>query len=171
MLLRFTLFVIKRSVNVISSEPPFIESNVRFTIVLKIFVWSNMNYLPMIISLKIWLFSTVVSLKKWPAYFCCRKARFGIIRIKHLSTYHYIKHLSTYHYIKQLSTYHYIDQILRVLLWIGLPYSRSSLTKVLQGTKKYLKCLESLAQAIPTQPLIKLKPLISRFISPQSCLL
>ena len=53
MLLRFTLFVIKRSVNVISSEPPFIESNVRFTIVLKIFVWSNMNYLPMIISLKI----------------------------------------------------------------------------------------------------------------------
>ena len=151
MLLRFTLFVIKRSVNVISSEPPFIESNVRFTIVLKIFVWSNMNYLPMIISLKIWLFSTVVSLKKWPAHFWCMKARFGIIRIKHLSTYHYI------------------DQILRVPLWIGLPYSRSSLTKVLQGTKKYLKCLESLAQAIPTQPLIKLKPLISRFISPQSC--
>ena len=64
MLLRFTLFVIKRSVNVISSEPPFIESNVRFTIVLKIFVWSNMNYLPMFISLKIRLFSTVVSLKK-----------------------------------------------------------------------------------------------------------
>ena len=144
MLLRFTLFVIKGSVNVISSEPPFIESNVRFTIVLKIFVWSNMNYLPMFISLKIWLFSTVVSLKKWPAHFCCRKARYGIIRIKHISSQ-----------TRLIVTYHYIDQILRVPLWIGLPYSRSSLTKVLQGTKKYLKCLESLAQAIPPQPLIK----------------